>query len=595
MSAAESEAASIPQLPDPVLTASLYHAGHLDEVIRNVVVPLRRELRRQDDPASYLWFMRYSRGGEHLKIRLHEAEPCGAEARDLLGRLAEGYLAALGHPGGQAVGAKPLPPVDPEDEAEGGYPDQSLLWTRYRRSAAFLAGKPLLSDDTYAALATRCLGRASDLALAALDEDLSPNHRQISLLEALIEGLGTLGLTADLRSSYFAFHRDCLIRALLLPRGVGAEKGAELMAQLDGWQQGLGSFSASLREVAEEEWDGADDEEDSTWGSSLSDLFGYVSQFRENPEYQLDPFSEGPGFPTIFKVFHGLANQLGLSLIDEAFAHHLLLGISRPSATVGPPVRLLDLEEETPRIPAAARAASSSANPIGAIGTAAGGGLTWPHFAARSGPEGAAWVSEYLLADRRELISATERALQLLRRHQLQEGKDLLDDVASRLERLTGDASVVLVVRRFFWSALAYYHYCLEDFTSAAEALEQAHQAIVSAIEISPFLLPLAIHCHEFRLQHARVARSRRRWREMRGHLEEVRAMLDDRAPLCALSGGRSIYFSAVSDFHRAIPSLDPEEIESLRFFFDGEHRREQMSFFFLSLYALPGVVIPYQ
>jgi len=586
-------AGSASLLPDPVVTANLYHAGHLDEVIRNVVGPLRRETGSD----GYLWFLRYSRGGEHLKVRLHEPESRGPEARELLGRLAERYFAGLGAPGGQAAARSDrLAPIDPEDAAEGGHPDRSLLWTQYRRSPASLVGKPLLLDDTYAALATRCLGLGSDVALAALDEDLSPNHRQISLLQALIEGLGSLGFAADLRSSYFAFHRDCLLRYLLLPRGGGAV--SELLAQLEDWKQKLGSFPDSLREVAEDEWEGGgedEEDEDAAWGSSLADLYGYVSRFRENLEYHFDPFAEDPAFPALFKVFHGCANQLGLSLLDEALAHHLLLGITRPPGLAGQPVRLLDLADlgDLGERVEPAGAASSDPSPIGSIGTAAGtgSGHQWTHFVARSGPEGEAWVAEYFLAGQ-DLLSTTERALQLLRRQQIQEGKDLLDHVEGQLAAGSASASVLLVMQRFHASALAYYHYCLEDFTSANEALEKAHQAIVSAIEIASFLLPLAVHCHEFRLQQARVARSRRRWNEMRERLEEVRAMLDDRAPLCVLSDGRPIYLSTVSDFHRTIPSLDSEEVDSLRFFLDAEHRCEQMNRFFQSLYVLPGVVI---
>lgn len=214
---------------------------------------------------------------------------------------------------------------------------------------------------------------------------------------------------------------------------------------------------------------------------------------------------------------------------------------------------------------------------------------------ARSCPEGRRWVEEYWGPERLQLLRGTDQALRHLRRQQMQQGKDLLEEVEGRLARLAEtDLSVILVVQRFYWTARAYQDYCVGDHDQAAQALDRAHQAIVSAIEIAPFLLPLANHCHEFRLQHARVARSRRRWREMKEHLREVRAMLEDRAPLCTLSDGRAISLSTVTDFYRTIPSLGAEELEALRFFFDEKHRRDRIDRFLMGLYVLPGVVIPY-
>lgn len=582
-------AAPATRFPDPVWTANLYCAGRLDEVVRRVVAPFRRELAGAE---SYLWMMRYGRGGEHLKVRLHATEPHGAAARDLLEALAGRCFAALGAPDGEPVKApgNPPPPVDPEDEAAGGHPDRSLLWTQYRRSLAALAGQPLLTDDTYAALATRCLGRGCDLALAALDEELSPVHRLPSLLQALVGGLAAPGLPAGARAAYFAFHRDSLVRSFLVRRNAGPDKAAELVAQLDRRQQAMGSFPASLRNLAEREWNAAGGAEGTAadagaaWRTALADLLQYLARFRGDPDYRLDPFAEDAAFPALFKVFHTFANQLGVGVLDEAFAHHLLLAAARPPGTASPPVRLHDLGEEEPR-----------EAPAAPLRPAKAGGHQWPHFVARSGPEGKKWMEEYGIEERLRLTDMTQEALQRLRRQQIREGKELLDHAQSRLERLDGvPASVLLVMKRFYWAALAYYHYCVDDIDLAEQHLERAHQAVVSAIEAAPFLLPLALHAHEFRLQHARVARYRRRWSEMRERLQEVRAMLEDRIPLCTLSDGRPVYFSTVVDFLRAIPSLDPEEIESLRFFLDAEYRHECIDLSLMSLYVLPGVVIHY-
>ena len=588
----------VPDFADPVLTASLYCAGRLDEVIREVVGPFRQELRRlAAGSTGYLWMVRYSRGGEHLKIRLHGTESHAAVARDLLGALAEHCFAGLGG-GGQEAGAPTVraspPPVDHEDETESGYADRTLLWTHYRRSPVSLAGEPLLLDDTYTALATRCLGCGCDLALAALAEDPSPSGRQLSLLLALIGGLAAAGFPAAVRAAYCAFHRDCLVRAWLVRRGAAAARAAQLTAQFDLRRNAMAALLAPVQEWAEAEWRspagqaGAGQADDAAWRSSLLDLCRYVSQFREDPEYRLDPFAEDALFPVLFKVFHGFANQLGVNSLEEAFLHHALLAMGQPPGTASLPVRLFDGDAGA----AASEDGRANAEPLRAAGP---GVHQWAHFVARSGPEGAQWMSEYRKAGRADLIQSADCALEQLRRQRLPEGKALLDQVAGQLELLDGvPASLRLVIQRFFWATLAYYHYCIGELERAEQALDQAHQAIVSAIESAPFLLPLAIHSHEFRLQHARVARRRRRWRDMKERLQEVRAMLEDRLPLCTLSDGRTIYLSTVADFHRALPALDAEELASLRFFLDEEHRRQSIDSFLMSLYVLPGVVIQY-
>ncbi len=141
------------------------------------------------------------------------------------------------------------------------------------------------------------------------------------------------------------------MRFLLVRSGAGPEQAAGVAEQFEQRRLGLGASLAAIREAGEEEWaDTADardpagsaasdalDEADAQWRRSLAALFLHVSQ----PRQDLDLFAEHPSFPPVFKVFHGFANQLGLDILDEAFVHHLLLGITLPPGTAGPPVRLV--------------------------------------------------------------------------------------------------------------------------------------------------------------------------------------------------------------------------------------------------------------
>ncbi len=59
-------------------------------------------------------------------------------------------------------------------------------------------------------------------------------------------------------------------------------------------------------------------------------LADYLEGFRGDPAYQLDPFTDEPAFTGVFKGIHGVANQLGLPMAEEAFTHHLLQGLRAP-------------------------------------------------------------------------------------------------------------------------------------------------------------------------------------------------------------------------------------------------------------------------
>lgn len=298
--------------PDPSLTANLYCAGGLDPVVFRVIAPFRRELPQD----AYLWLVRYGKGGEHLKLRLHTPDADPDLLRRRLAERAGAFFAALPEPPPRTPGKVDAPPLDPEDEVD--HPDRTLLWTTYRRSHISLGGQPFLDDDLYAAHMTRCLGSACELVLSLEPGDsgvLPHRTRQVALLQGLIAGLAALGFSTERRADYLAYHRDWLLRFL---RGAQSVQGFEERIAK------LGAAVHPIRTLAEAEWNGGDPLEN-PWRTSLSDLLDYISPFANDPDYRLDPFAPDPVFAPLFKAFHGLGNQLGLPVADEAFAHHLLL------------------------------------------------------------------------------------------------------------------------------------------------------------------------------------------------------------------------------------------------------------------------------
>jgi hypothetical protein len=345
---------------DPVRSANIYCAGHLDGLIARVAAPAWRDLHRAGETdGSYFWLMRYGKRGEHLKLRLHGPAAIAPHFESLLAPAAAAYFAAL--PPAAAPPEKKgwvgAPPIDAEDDEDADAADRSLVWTHYGRSHVSLGGKPFLTDDRYAELMTRCLAAGCEVVLALDfgDEDRLPHRiRQTTLLKALIGGLAALGFDAGQRADYLAYHRDWLLR-FILPRDRRSEADPveQLRRHFDTRVDGMGSGLTVIGDAARASWvadsavvaEGAGDASGATgyggaatpdlvWRRSLANLLAYIRPFCADPDYQLDPFASDPAFAPLFKVFHGLGNQLGLNLAEEAFAHHILL---RATAEVNAP------------------------------------------------------------------------------------------------------------------------------------------------------------------------------------------------------------------------------------------------------------------
>jgi hypothetical protein len=329
------EMSSPARFPDPVVTANVYCDRRLDEAIHGALAPLRRTMAAEDPEGLWrLWFVRYPRRGEHLKVRLHGPEAAAPRLRELLAEAAAACFAALPAVAGDEPrkDGREVPPIDPEDETAEIQPDRTLLWTRYRRNHISLGGKPLLDDDQYAALITTCLARGGELVLAALQPDgegrFPHSPRQTALLRMLIGGLGALGFGSEKSAGYLAYHRDWLLRFTASRSNTGSEKVRQTLEQFDQRTERMGEALATLRGLALDAWSGKQrdslDGTDAGWWRALRDLQGYLDRFRGDADYQLDPFATDVVFSPVFKVFHGSANQLGLNMLNEAFSHHLL-------------------------------------------------------------------------------------------------------------------------------------------------------------------------------------------------------------------------------------------------------------------------------
>jgi hypothetical protein len=333
---------------DPVLSGNVYCDGRLCEVIHKLVAPSWERFRHRtsEEPESYLWLMRYAKGGEHLKIRFHGSAASAPLLRRLLDEEKSRYFASLppAAPEARRHSRPSATPIDREDVGVTDHPDRSLLWTEYRRSPVSLGYEPYLEDDRYLVLLTRCLGRGSEILLARLKsgaDGRSPHAiRQTLLLHGLIAGLSDLALSPSDRALYLLYHRDTLLRSRRKGRGAPPGDPEETHPTLRQFAAEMERMEAAKDRLARTTvlyWNGSGrawGNDFTSWRRAVQELAAYVSSVEGDKAYAIDPLAPRPGFPALFKALHGFANQAGVDPLNEAFAHHFLLVSSTPDSAL---------------------------------------------------------------------------------------------------------------------------------------------------------------------------------------------------------------------------------------------------------------------
>lgn len=217
------------------------------------------------------------------------------------------------------------------------------------------------------------------------------------------------------------------------------------------------------------------------------------------------------------------------------------------------------------------------------------------HFISLTGEPGRQWIADFKATELLQLTKWSEQAVALLRRRQSEAALDLFSRIERGLPAVNGvPPAGRQLFDRFYYGARAYLSYCREDWEGAHGDLQRAHDAVAASVSRVGFLLPLAQHAAELRLQRARISRNQNRWEEMRQHVQAVRGMMEDRAPLCELADGTPVFFSTLAEFYNAIPSLLDAERESLRNMLEPRQRLANFEMYVRWLYALPGFTILY-
>jgi hypothetical protein len=209
---------------------------------------------------------------------------------------------------------------------------------------------------------------------------------------------------------------------------------------------------------------------------------------------------------------------------------------------------------------------------------------TWLHFAERSCPEGREWAEGYWRHfDKLELGT---RALTQLRGGHMDQGDVLLREFISQIEGVPAaePASLRAVLDRFRHGIEGYYFYCKREYAPAQQSMRLAHDAVARALSTADWLLLLAVHCQEFCMHQARIARNEHRWPAMQARISQARAMMSDRLPLCETEDGKKIWWSSFQPFFDALAPLNDEEIRYARTLMDPQERERLFDQFVRSM-----------
>lgn len=184
----------------------------------------------------------------------------------------------------------------------------------------------------------------------------------------------------------------------------------------------------------------------------------------------------------------------------------------------------------------------------------------WFQLIALSGEPGKRWVAEYKTPQRIQLMNGALEAIGLLREFRIEQGRQVLLNLAGLVPTRKLTSSFSSILRRHYLPVLAFYHYRIEEFLQAEKLLDQAQEEVRNALQRRTFLLPFVDSCLDFEFQRARIARNQKRWHVMRDRLRRVQAMMEGREPFCILEDGTSVNMSMLRTFYDSIPLSGREQ-----------------------------------
>lgn len=315
--------------PIPLLSASVYDQKQHDLLLDGFVRPFW-DASTLKDAGGFLWTMRYGSGGEHLKLRLHGPDRHEATTRQALSAVLDDFVESLPPSASGGAHAGLFPAIDPEDEEEGTRPDRFWRWTTYRPSPFVLGAEELAQDPTLAGLYAYAQGAIGEIVMREVaPQRLEPSFatsRQSLFIRMLIFSFAALRFSAAEREAYLRHHRDWLVRFLVAKSRSPEASPDTVLAPLRDRIATIKTTLETIRQRLDTPTAGSNVYPIfAMWQQRLEMFFEYVSTFRGDAAYDLDPYTDDYAFLPLFKLLHGACNQFGLRLTNELYVYHLLL------------------------------------------------------------------------------------------------------------------------------------------------------------------------------------------------------------------------------------------------------------------------------
>lgn len=313
----------------PMLCASVYGQKQHDLLLNEFIQPFW-DSSALKGVAGFFWTMRYGAGGEHLKLRLHGPERCAVETRQALAAALDRFVNSL--PAGEVGQASQglFPSIDPEDEEEGTRPDRFWRWTTFRPSPFVLGAEKLAQDPELVGLYAHAQSAIAEIVMREVSprrlEASFATSRQSLFIRLLIASFAALKFSANEKEMYLRHHRDWLVRFLISKARSPEASPATILAPL---RVRIATLGASVNAIRQRLADSNPAPEAhqlfNVWQLRLESFFNYVSTFRGNAAYDLDPYTRDYALLPLFKLLHGACNQFGLRLSNELYVYQLLL------------------------------------------------------------------------------------------------------------------------------------------------------------------------------------------------------------------------------------------------------------------------------
>src|SRR5215210_1499474 len=444
----------------------------------------------------------------------------------------------------------------------------------------FLVSEPLASNLLQGVMAA-CQFSIGYLS-ATSEEGLKAWGRILALIYAAQAGFDAIGCSDLTRSDYAIFHRNEIVRFLVLRSGESDDKAKEILQLLSERALTPATILADATETPIPR---------SVTEATAKLLKNWRRQVVAAWACALDaptldplptPFAPDARSLVLFQLLHSLAQALDLQPLEEAAAFEVMIRLKAPKKEIQPivltrPALEPELEpflETAEEVPANHRA-------------------LWMLLVQAGGGRGREFLNRFQ-RDAGEAYTRSAEVLELLRRHDL--GVRRLETAATTLAEVrtivgaNEEDPLQLLLKRFYLGSEAYFHYCAGDLRLAEEILCRAGMCLERAIDCDSCLAPCAPLNSDIPLQRARIARRRNDWDAVARQLSRLAEFETGRRPLYQCSSGLLIDYDFLTHLCQASPDLSAEDRELIHQYISRERRIGRLNRWIRSFYASRGI-----